>query len=442
MRRQAPRGCPAQSTARMPLQHGDRVGDRNAVAYGHEMRMAGKKLIAVYWVVPILLVASLGYYLFVSDHSAPAPLLLSTAARHELKVVIGTNGIIEPADRIEIYAPIDAFVTDLHHPEGSEVSQGKLLMHLESQQLKTTLAEANAALLQARREAQQVVAGPPREEVAAVEAAIAEAALQLGQQREDLRREEALLSKEATTREVVENLRKQVSLLQLRLEGFQQKKQVLLNRHSDTEKQLVKTRVDELTRQVELLEQQIRLGSVVIPINGLLYSLPVRSGSYVNKGQLLAQIYQPGRIQLRAYVDEPDLGRVDKGQQVLIDWDGLPDRQWTGTVDKLAKQVVALGNRSVGYVICSIKGEPKELIPNINVKIQIVTASRAAALVVPRTAVFNANGKPTVMLSSDGLHTVLKPVLLGLITPEEVEIVQGIDEGSKVVTNPGEPGLK
>jgi HlyD family secretion protein len=403
----------------------------------YERHMTRKRLALTVPAVLILLAVSLGYY-YLSKESAPPPLLLSTAVRRELRVVVSTNGIIEPVDRLDVNSPIDAFVTDLRHTEGAEVSAGQPLMRLESPQLLISLAEARAALLAARREAQRVAAGPSKEELAAVESAIAEATLQLSQQREDLRREEALLPKDATTREAVENLRKQVSLLALRIEGLKEKRQGLLNRYSDNEKQLEQERVNELTRQVELLDQQVRLGSMVVPRSGLLYSLYVRSGSYVSKGQLLAQIYQPGKVRLRAYVDEPDLGRVEKGQRVLIEWDGLPDQRWQAAVDKPAEQAVALGNRSVGYVICEIEGEPKALIPNINVKVQLVTASKKAALVVPRTAVFNADGKPAVLLSSDGIHTTLKSVILGLITPDEVEIVQGIEEGSQVVTNPGE----
>jgi membrane fusion protein (multidrug efflux system) len=188
-----------------------------------------------------------------------------------------------------------------------------------------------------------------------------------------------------------------------------------------------------------LLELQVQTGSVLAPRSGVLYSLSVKVGSYVNRGQLMAQIYNPGKVLLRAYVDEPDLGRIEKGQQVLIDWDGLPDRHWTGVVEQPAKQVVALGNRSVGYVMCPIDNGPKELIPNINVKVQIVTTRKADALVVPRAAVFNQNGQPAVMLW-DGRHTTLKSVVLGLVTPEEIEILQGINGESSVVINPGEAG--
>jgi RND family efflux transporter MFP subunit len=208
-------------------------------------------------------------------------------------------------------------------------------------------------------------------------------------------------------------------------------------RYSSEEKEWEQSKVVELTKQVKLLEDQLQMESVFAPKGGLVYSLSVKQGSYVTKGQLLAQIYQPGRIMLRAYVDEPDLGRIKKGQQVLVEWDGLPDRQWTGVVEKPAKQVVPLNSRSVGHVICTLDGEPKELIPNLNVRVEIVTAQKENALVVPRAAVFNREGRPAVMLS-EGTGTALKPVVLGLAAPEEIEITQGIDEGSSVVLNHGE----
>ncbi len=401
----------------------------------HETHMT-RKYVLIVAAALILVGAPLGYHLL-SRGSATPRLSLATAVRQELSTLVSTNGIIEPVDRTDIVAPMDAFVTSLPHAEGSEVTRGQLLASLESQQLMTALAGAKAALLQARSEAQTAVEGPSKEEVAAVEASIAEVALQMNQLRADLIREEALLKKEATTHEAVENMRKQADQVEVRLKGLQQKKAGLFQRYSEEEKQLRQGKVSELSRQVELLDQQVRMGSIFSPVSGILYSRMVNPGSYVNKGQQLAQLYQPGRVRLRAYVDEPDLGRIQKGQRVLIDWDGLPDQRWKGVVDQPAKQVVALGTRFIGYVICTLDNEPKELIPNLNVKVQIVTASKAAALVVPRTAVFSHNGKPAV-LWSDGEHTAVKPVLPGLVTPEEIEILQGIDEGTRVVTNPGE----
>jgi RND family efflux transporter MFP subunit len=216
---------------------------------------------------------------------------------------------------------------------------------------------------------------------------------------------------------------------------LKQEKQDLQARYSDEDKQLMRGRVAELTKQVESLQRQLLAESVVAPQSGLIYSLHVRQGSYVSKGTLLAQIYKPGKILIRAYVDEPDLGRIRKGQPVRIEWDGMPNEHWTGVVEKMAEQVIALNNRSVGEVLCSIDSGPGGLIPNLNVRVEIATNTKSNALVVPRNAVFNQDGKPSVMVWTPA-ETIVKNMALGLNSAEEIEILNGINDGDSVVLNP------
>jgi HlyD family secretion protein len=386
--------------------------------------------------IVVLLVVILPIY-FLSTGSEAPQLQTAKAVRQEIKMVVSTNGIIEPLDRSEVYAPIDGRVIQIPLREGSEISQGHVLMQLESEQIRTALADAKAGLLDARRQANAIVNGPPKEEIAALDATIAEAAMELDQVDKDLAVEESLLSKGAVARAAVENLRKQRDQYQLRLDSQKKQKQDVLQRYSSEEKQWEQDKVGELTKQVQNLEQQLRMESVMAPKGGLIYSLEVKPGAYVTKGQLLAQINQPGIVKLRAYVDEPDLGRIAKGQSVSIEWDGMADTQWTGIVERPAEQVVALNNRTVGYVLCSINGEPKELIPNLNVKVEITTARKPNVLTVPRSAVFNQDGKQVVLVVN-GEKTAIKPVALGMITAEDIEILQGIREGDLIVLNPME----
>jgi RND family efflux transporter MFP subunit len=259
--------------------------------------------------------------------------------------------------------------------------------------------------------------------------------MQANQNRRDIQVEESLAAKGATPRSAVEDLQKQRDLLRVRLQETRKKKNELLQRYSAEDKEWEQAKVDELTGQVASLEKQLRMESVLAPAGGLIYSLQVRAGAYVSRGQLLAQIYQPGKIMLRAYVDEPDLGRVKKLQPVVVQWDGLPDRKWHGVVEKPAEQVVALNNRSVGNVLCSVEGDPRELIPNLNIKVEITTDLKANAIVIPRSAVIGREGK-SVVLVAEGERTVARPVELGLVTPEEIEILSGIDAGDSIALNP------
>jgi HlyD family secretion protein len=399
--------------------------------------MVFRHRILILLLVALLLCIFLSAYFLLSKGSEPPQLQLVNTTRRDIKIAVSTNGIIDPVNRSEIYAPIDGCIMQLFKQEGAEITRGQSLMQLESEPIRTALAGAKAALLSEKRQARLVMTGPSKEETAEVDAAIAEGELQLDQVKKDLQIEESLFAKGAAARSALENLQKQRDLLQLRLEDSRKKKRDLMQRYSPEDKEWEQGKVEELTRQVALLERQLQMESVQSPISGLIYSLQVRSGSHVTKGQLLAQIYQPGKIMLRAYVDEPDLGRIKKGQMVQVHWDGLPDRQWQGMVDRLAEQVVALNNRSVGYVFCSVEGDPKELIPNLNVKVEITTDRKTDVLVIPKSAVFNQNGKPAVRLL-EGKSTAVKPVDLGLITSEEVEILSGIKAGDSVVLYPGE----
>jgi HlyD family secretion protein len=398
--------------------------------------MAQKKRSLILLAALVLIIASLGYY-FLSDSPQLPQFQLGKVTRSEIKMIVSTNGIIEPVERNQIYSPIDAFVKTVPVQEGSEIAHGQILMRLESQQARAALAEANAALLEARRQTQVILAGPLKEEVSDVNASIAECDLQMTQLAKDLKTEESLYSKGATTGEAVDKLRAQKDRLQIRSEALKTKKQDLYARYSDKEKEYARDKVTQLARQVELLEQQLQSESVPAPESGLIYSLTVRPGTYVTRGQLLAEIYKPGNVRLRAYVDEPDLGRIRKGQPALIEWNGLPEQRWTGIVEKPAEQVIALNNRSVGHVLCSIANQPKELIPNLNVQVEITTASKANALVIPRSAVFNHDGKPVVLML-DGTRTVEKPVKTDLFNSEEIEILDGIHEGDSIILNPGE----
>jgi len=385
----------------------------------------------------IILLFLWGGYSFLKRNSRDSNLMTAKANRRELKAVISTNGVIDPIEKSDVQAPFDGFVKFMFFQEGDLVTKGERLLQVESEPLELALAGAKAALLQARRQAYQVLEGPPKEEMAGMESSILETEQELRKRRQDLQREENLLKREATTRVDVENLRDQVNVLEVRLESLRQKKQYLVNRFSSEEKEWEVSKVKELSQQVELLTMQIASGTILSPRNGRIYGLSIRSGAYVNKGQLLAQIYKPGQVRVKAYVDEPDLGKIEKGQQIEIEWDGLPDKRWSGKVEQTADQVLPLGNRSVGFVFCSVEGNPVELIPNINLKLQIVTSRKPGALVVPRAAVFSHNGQSTVLLE-DGGHTVLRPVVLGMVTPQEVEILQGLEEGNQIVINPDE----
>ena len=72
------------------------------------------------------------------------------------------------------------------------------------------------------------------------------------------------------------------------------------------------------------------------PFDGVVYSLPVHQGPYVSPGDLVLQEADLSKVLVRAFVDEPDVGRLAPDQNIEVTWDAVPGRIWNGTVSTMS----------------------------------------------------------------------------------------------------------
>ena len=82
------------------------------------------------------------------------------------------------------------------------------------------------------------------------------------------------------------------------------------------------------------------------------------------------------QLQVRAFVDEPEIGRLAIGQTVRITWDALPGHSWQGTVSTLPSTVVNRGSRVVGEIFCKVDNSEHLLLPNVDVNTTIIASSK------------------------------------------------------------------
>ncbi len=123
------------------------------------------------------------------------------------------------------------------------------------------------------------------------------------------------------------------------------------------------------------------------------------------------------RERVRAYFDEPEIGRLAVGQKIQIKWDAKPGRIWNGHIERTPVTVITYGTRTVGEVLIKIDDPDDNLLPDTNVTVTVTTSSEPNALTVPREALHSENGKPYVFkVVNDGLKRT--PVVTGTIKPD------------------------
>jgi RND family efflux transporter MFP subunit len=185
---------------------------------------------------------------------------------------------------------------------------------------------------------------------------------------------------------------------------------------------------------LELARQRLNASSAVSPVTGVVYALPVQRGNFVSRGDLLAKVADLDRLRVKVYVDEPELGRLAQGEDVVLTWDAAPGLTWPGKVNRLPAAVELLGTRSVGAVECLIENKEHRLLPGVNVNVEIIAKRSEQTLTLPKEAVISEPGalaRHFVFVYSDGaVHR--REVTIGIADTTRFEIAQGLTEGQTV----------
>ncbi len=89
-------------------------------------------------------------------------------------------------------------------------------------------------------------------------------------------------------------------------------------------------------------------------ISGSVYNVPVAQYDFVRDGDDLLDVADLNHIQVRAYFDEPEIGKLAIGQPVKIVWDAKRDEAWHGHVALVPTTIFTYGTRNVGVCIITI----------------------------------------------------------------------------------------
>ncbi len=358
---------------------------RESAAIGFSLRNSGLVKALGGAALAVILLAA-----FVNFRASKVPVRAERAQRQTIVNVVATNGKVEPVENFEAHAPIATTVRRVLVKAGDSVKAGQLLLELDASSARAEAARALAQLRSAQAQSKAVEKGGTREEVLTNEALLVKARTELESAQRNLDAMRKLRERKAASVGELQEAENRFRRAQAEVELLEQK---LKDRFSRPEVTRTAAQLDEAQAAYAAALNMLQGAIVRAPRAGVVYSLPVRPGAYVSSGDLLVQVADLSRMQVRAFVDEPDIGKLSPGQKVEVTWDGLADRTWTGTVTSVPTTVVLRGTRNVGELICQVDNADMKLLPNVNVNVKVESARNENALIVPREAIQQEDGK-------------------------------------------------
>jgi HlyD family secretion protein len=394
---------------------------------------------ALLWVLGLALLIGAVFFIR-SLTEQPTPVRVAPASYQTLSSEVSTNGRVEPVEEYQAHAPAPGVVRKIYVSEGDHVTPGELLFRMDDADMRSHLTAAQASLSQAELQLAQLKSGGTTEELGQFKSNASSARMEEQAAEQNLRAVEALQQKGSASAS-------EVAAAQQRLRTAQNGVAIAgsrsVGRYDTGEIRNAEARVIDARASVDAARAALSEVDQRSPISGTVYSIPVSETDFVHEGDDLMDIADLNRIQIRAYFDEPDIGKLAVGQPVTIDWGAKPNQQWHGHVVHVPTTIITYGtSRNVGECLITVDDAHGDLPPNSNVTVTVTEVKRADVLSIPHEALHTDGARNYVFRIVNGRLQQTPVKITSLITVMRVEIADGLKAGDMVVLGPANPGTE
>ena len=379
------------------------------------------------WILIALLVLAASLALRSFTHST-VQVRVARVERGRLLSTLPTNGKVEPIENFAAFSPKAGTVRAVYVHEGENVPAGKLLLAMDDSDARTEVAAALAALRGAEGRLQALQHGGTRPEQIILSGNIGKAKAMRDQAAANLHTLEQLQKQGAASASEVEAARRTLAAEETSLQVLEEQQ---TENYAPIDLQHAQANLANAKAAYASALDLLAKEDVHAPFSGTVYSVLVRSSDFVQAGDKLLQMADLTKTEVRAYFDEPEIGKLMVGQPVKIVWEAKPNHTWTGHVVHTPTTIVGYGTRNVGEALISVDPSDTPLLPNTNVTITVTLQDLKNILVIPREALrVDDAGGYVYQVVDNRLKYV--PVKIGALNLTQVQILSGLTENSVV----------
>lgn len=320
--------------------------------------------------------------------------------RRDFSSAVQATGAVKPqvGAEVRVGARISGKLQRLHANIGDTVKQGQTLAELDKADLEAVVAQRRA-------------------DVAVGEARVADAEARLKLAELELERARSLRTDQIGSQQELDSAAMTFAVAQATF-------------------RLTQRQVEAATAARQESEARLSYATITAPISGVIGSVSTQEGETVSAGlsaPTFVTLIDLNRLQVDAFVDEVDIGKVRSGQHAVFTVDAFPGKEFEGKVAAIYPKAV-LQENVVNYdVVLEIQTPYAGLLrPDMTANVTIFLEARTGVLALPAQAVKREHGKNLVYVSNGG-QVEAREVKVGWKDGQWIEIASGVPEGQTVL---------
>jgi HlyD family secretion protein len=270
-----------------------------------------------------------------------APYRQLPVTTRDIVVSASAAGVIEPVVTVEVKSKASGEIIEVIVEEGDDVASGDLLVRVDPRIPRNAVVQA---------EADSVVASA-----------------ELANAGSRFRRAEALFAKQSIAEQEFEDARLAQASAYAKLVRTKSSLEDALIAYEDTEVRAPSAGT--------ILGRDVEVGSVI-----------TSASKDISGGSILLRMANLDSVQVRALVDETDIGKIRADMAVTIVVDAYPNRKFEGRVLRIGAEALVEQNVTMFPVLVRIANERRMLRPGMNAEVEVHVGSVEGALTIPNAA--------------------------------------------------------
>jgi HlyD family secretion protein len=260
----------------------------------------------------------------------------------------------ESTDELALYGNVDLRQVDLAFnnsqriaqvlvEEGDRVERGQVVARLDTNRLEPQVAQAEAQVAAQREVVERLHNGTRPEEIDQARANLRSAEADAANARvryERLKSVADASQRGAVSEQEIDNARSTLAVAEAKVDVARATFDLaeVGPRKEDIGEAEAQLRASEA--QLELLKQELADAQLVAPVDGIVRSRVMEPGEMASPQRPVVILAITDPKWVRAYVTEPDLGRLQQGMAATISTDSFPGRRfdgWVGFISPIAE---------------------------------------------------------------------------------------------------------
>ena len=409
------------------------------------MRTGRKLLLGV--LLTIFVAGAAAWYVLKTPGAAAGP-PTALVTRRDLSATVTAMGTIRAmvGAEVKVGSRTPGRVEHLAVQVGDRVKAGQVIARLEQDDLRAAVEKARADLAAAEAKLATVRNGARPQEIQAAEATLRQAEANRLLTQVNLERYRQLYEVDGgIALQVVDTAARDYDVAGAQVRSAREQLSLTREKYTPEDLQYAEAQVAQARAALRIAEASLGYATITAPLSGVVASVSVQQGETVTSGSAAAQaptfitLIDLNRLQVDAYVDETDIGKVRVGQDATFTVDAFPDREFSGRVTAIYPKALIQQNVVTYDVAIAIENREGLLRPDMTANTTITVAKRDKVLAVPNQAVRREDGQRVAFVQV-GDQLVRRTIKIGWKDKTSTEVLGGLSEGDRVVVGEAENG--